>query len=374
MPFDRKTCPARTRLAAVRNHTIPRVLHQSWANESTVPSVLAGQAASWRTVLPTWEYHLWTDDANRRLWQEEFPELLAVYDNYSHPVMRADASRLLYMHLYGGVYADLDVAPCTSIEAALQKPQLLLVRDPWRGTLRRKQQQHISNFFFASVKGHPFWEYAIRGLANRQHHVRGIMFRTGPYFLDAMFRRFARENRLCPPWSALDANVLTYDEWQTTSFGAHHWSSTWHYNTVIEDEGLLAWLGVDSSKNCKASEPHEIFKARNGTSLFRRLKFNTYPATPGDNATRHRYVLFLQGENGAAAVKEAKLMEKLIHNLGTAEVMTSRRRVPLRKIASRRHPRLHGLSNQTGISLGTLPAGESRLSPGPPGGHMRGGV
>ena len=31
-----------------------------------------------------------------------------MYDGYPNPIQRADASRLVYMYLFGGVYADLD--------------------------------------------------------------------------------------------------------------------------------------------------------------------------------------------------------------------------------------------------------------------------
>ena len=351
-------CTAQSSLAAMKHLVIPRIMHQSWVDNRTIPRVLAAQAARWRTVLPDWEYRLWTDEMNRVLWQDHFPELMAVYDNYSHPVMRADAARLLYMHVHGGVYADLDVAPCDAVSSVIGRSsaQLLLVRDPWRGSLKRKQQQHISNFFFASVKGHPFWAYAIRGLANRQNHGRGVMFRTGPYFLNSMYRRFVREHRSCPSGSMPHVNVLTYDEWQAGShrilthptqfhpilshlitspppttngqvgpFASHHWSSTWHYNTVIQDEGLLSWLGVNETNDCRESRLEEIFRTRNGSTLFRRVKFNTYPPNP-DNVTRRRYVIFVEGENGGAARKEAKRMERVHRYSRTSEVVS-----PLRK-------------------------------------------
>ena len=38
-----------------------------------------------------------------------------MYDGYPNPIQRADASRLVYMYLFGGVYADLDVAPCDGV-------------------------------------------------------------------------------------------------------------------------------------------------------------------------------------------------------------------------------------------------------------------
>ena len=106
------TCPAGT-------GPIPQIIHQSWRTHE-LPSTLRPLSASW-SHLSGWRHRLWTDDENRALWAAHFPELLDVYDGYARPVQRADATRLLYMHVHGGVYADLDVAPCDSAWAALEQ-------------------------------------------------------------------------------------------------------------------------------------------------------------------------------------------------------------------------------------------------------------
>ena len=99
-PPDAATCPAAT-------GPIPQIIHQSWRTHE-LPSTLRPLSASW-TQLSGWRHRLWTDDENRALWAAHFPELLDVYDGYARPVQRADATRLLYMHVHGGVYADLDI-------------------------------------------------------------------------------------------------------------------------------------------------------------------------------------------------------------------------------------------------------------------------
>ena len=66
---------------------------------------LAPLAARWRGAPVGWQHWLWTDKDNRQLWSKHFPDMLAMYDAYPNPIQRADASRLLYMHVFGGVYA-----------------------------------------------------------------------------------------------------------------------------------------------------------------------------------------------------------------------------------------------------------------------------
>lgn len=88
-------------------------------HEEDVPSQLLPMVVRWRTVLPGWSRKLWTIASSRQLWLDHRPDLIDVYDRYSNAVQRADASRYLYMLKYGGIYADLDVAPCNTIFSAL---------------------------------------------------------------------------------------------------------------------------------------------------------------------------------------------------------------------------------------------------------------
>lgn len=87
--------------------------HQSWWTD-TLPKPLGVFFDDWKEELrqSEWTRFLWTDESNRALWVREFPEMIDVYDDYAYAVERADATRLLYMHVYGGVYADVDVVPC----------------------------------------------------------------------------------------------------------------------------------------------------------------------------------------------------------------------------------------------------------------------
>jgi len=80
--------------------------------------------------------------------------MLDVYDAYEHAVERADALKLLCMFVYGGVYADLDVAPCDGAEAALaaNAGSFMLVRDPARGTQAERAAKRIGAFFFQSPR------------------------------------------------------------------------------------------------------------------------------------------------------------------------------------------------------------------------------
>ena len=114
-------------------------------------------------------HHMWNDADTRVLWKQHMPHLLSMYDALTEPVMRADASRLLYMHVHGGIWADLDTAPCNSSSLwdtiEQQNRTLVLIRDPALGN--KGDEQPPSTFFYASAPGHPFWGHALRTLAAR---------------------------------------------------------------------------------------------------------------------------------------------------------------------------------------------------------------
>ena len=120
----RSRCPDRAALEdAVARSGIgktPRILHQAWLQsdllkDEEMPGVLRAQVHRWRAVLPQWEHRLWTTFGSRSLWKTEWPELTPLFDNYTSSIEQADASRLLYLYVHGGVYADLDVAPCSGL-------------------------------------------------------------------------------------------------------------------------------------------------------------------------------------------------------------------------------------------------------------------
>ena len=87
---------------------IPRIIHQSWKDNVTLPLDFREWAQSWREKNPGFHYAFWTDKDNRLLVEQHYPWLLASYDALPAPIMRADIARYVYMLHHGGTYVDLD--------------------------------------------------------------------------------------------------------------------------------------------------------------------------------------------------------------------------------------------------------------------------
>src|SRR6185503_9275839 len=88
--------------------SIPKVIHQTWKTPD-VPPQWRDYARTWQDLHPAWQYHLWTDEANRAFVAEHYPRLLPAFDAYPYAIQRADAVRYCLLHRYGGVYIDLDI-------------------------------------------------------------------------------------------------------------------------------------------------------------------------------------------------------------------------------------------------------------------------
>jgi mannosyltransferase OCH1-like enzyme len=94
-------------------HAIPRLIHQSWSS-SVLPKKFATWSDRCRELHPEWEWVLWTDDDNERLFERFFPWLVDAFTSLPGPIYRADLSRNAYMLLFGG-YVQFDIARGNSL-------------------------------------------------------------------------------------------------------------------------------------------------------------------------------------------------------------------------------------------------------------------
>ena len=127
---------------------------------------------------PGWSFWLWTDEDNRRLIAEHYPQFLAMYDGYDLPIKRIDAARIFYLHRFGGIYMDLDFACLRPFDA---------LTAPWNDAIFSYQYPSrfhpgaIANNFMAGPPQHPFWSHAIHGLTTQAH--RPLLMAAGPNFI-----------------------------------------------------------------------------------------------------------------------------------------------------------------------------------------------
>jgi mannosyltransferase OCH1-like enzyme len=129
---------------------IPRIIHQSYKSvEHPYPR---HWQQSWMENHPNWDYRFHTDADNRQLVSAHYPQFLDTFDAFPQGIMRADFARFLYLHLWGGVYVDLDYVCLKPIDRLFDEiPQIGIPELPENGCY------HYHNALLISEMRNPFW-------------------------------------------------------------------------------------------------------------------------------------------------------------------------------------------------------------------------
>ncbi|KAI8609435.1 nucleotide-diphospho-sugar transferase [Chytriomyces sp. MP71] len=170
---------------------IPKIIHQSWKT-ADVPKKHSDWVASWKIMNPGYEYILWTDDDNRNLVATHYPWFLKTYDAFNDPILRADASRLFYMHKYGGIYADLDFECLKPLDGLLKSHQAV-IGSMTTGGDDAMRIHGVPNAWMASRPGHPLWLRCARRVMRLDSKDKSVETRTGPVMLFWCLKDYRRK-------------------------------------------------------------------------------------------------------------------------------------------------------------------------------------
>lgn len=149
------------------------------------------------------------------------PELsrwLPLWKRISRHIEKCDLTRFAIMHLYGGVYVDMDFECCRSINPLMtvgkdtattttdsgsskQAREIALVRDlnvhkEWR----KPGMVKIINGYLMSRKGHPLWAGLMDEIAAHYSPKANVMFNTGPTRFALYVASLGVSERTHPDW------------------------------------------------------------------------------------------------------------------------------------------------------------------------------
>ena len=212
---------------------IPRVLHLTSARVPLAGVEHAFFRRNARLLGPEWTYRIWSDADNESLVAQHFPELVEAYRALPHGVMRADLSRLVYMHAEGGWYADTDYEWLRDPTEATAAYDLVL---PLARDAVNPGAEQLGNAVFGSIAGHTFWAAALRDALTTPSPpglpTTKVEDATGPGLM-TRHREVARTDSRAwlaprryfhPPVSA----SLT----SSVAFGMHHTRGSWRTNAI----------------------------------------------------------------------------------------------------------------------------------------------
>lgn len=203
---------------------IPHVIHQSWKN-TTLPKKFEKWSKTWKTNHPTWEYILWTDQENRNLVKDHYPWFLTTFDNLPTNIMRADVSRYMYMHKYGGIYSDLDMESLSPLDSYILGEKLIL--GSMGSSIIKLWQHSLPNALLISIKNHPFWIYCLYDVMENSSKKRGGFWAyflglssteliSGPAMLHRVYLRYRNlslKDRIKNPISISKLDVFYPYDW-----------------------------------------------------------------------------------------------------------------------------------------------------------------
>ena len=221
---------------------IPKIIHQSW-KDSNIPCKWKRYQDSWKALHPSYHYMLHTDEDNLRLVTEFYPEFLELYNAYKYPVQRADLVRYMYMHHYGGVYADLDLECLRPIDHLMHKE--ILVLESNENFSGFPESFMIANFFLACEEQSTFMLRLLQSilkddLSYSKYKIPDVLISTGPMKLTRVYNEETVKPDLLPSivFSPITRNELkkrrnfgeaayVMSELPADTLGIHHFYGSW---------------------------------------------------------------------------------------------------------------------------------------------------
>ena len=201
---------------------IPHIIHQSWKDENIPHDVYKKSwVDSWQTCHPNWEKRFWTDEQNRVLIEEHYPDFYDFYQSLSPNIKKADFCRLMYMHRYGGVYVDLDFICLKNLSPLLDGYDIVLGK-----TSPDNDYYQIPNAFMASRPGLSFWLQVATDAMNAPAHEQTVEKLAGPFRLQWAFERY------CP------TNAMVYEHHFIYPFDWIHFTG-WNEGKYFKEEKVL---------------------------------------------------------------------------------------------------------------------------------------
>ncbi len=97
---------------------IPKIIHYCWLSNDPFPKEAAAYIASWKNMLPDYEFVLWDlkrDQVGENVWVKQAFEA----KKYA---FAADYIRIYAVHQYGGIYLDTDVEVLKKFDDLLHLP------------------------------------------------------------------------------------------------------------------------------------------------------------------------------------------------------------------------------------------------------------
>jgi len=226
---------------------IPKYIHQTWKNE-LLPPLWKQYFDGWSRHHPDFVHVLWTDDDNLALVRECYPEFLKQYNWLPLMIQKTDFVRLMYLHQFGGIYADLDYECYDHFEKHLPASSgVLLVESPLSLVevtqnslmIAEPEQEYIytvlsliceicDDLMVENSEKYPFNALFKNVFFGKLVSTLSTLFLTGPSTLDKAHMRMAMKHGRRP-----NVEILPSDQFYDGDVAKHHCNASWFNGTKL---------------------------------------------------------------------------------------------------------------------------------------------
>jgi mannosyltransferase OCH1-like enzyme len=176
---------------------IPKIIHQIWEGyEYPLHDFNKQLGKTWKECHPDWRYEFWDGDRMNSFVEENYPEILDIYNNYKYGVQRWDAIRYLILYKMGGLYADFDYECLESFDDYIKgEKKCYFAMEPEEHRLVSRKDIYFNNALMITPPEHPFFEYIITYLQTKPVVYTGnksydVLSSTGPLMLSNLYENY----------------------------------------------------------------------------------------------------------------------------------------------------------------------------------------
>ncbi len=163
---------------------IPKIVHHiAPADKSKWHYKWENCYQSWLQHFPDFEHKMWDDEDIEKFISDNYPWYLTIYKSYDRNIKRYDVARILILHYYGGIYADMDYIVYKNFYDEMPKDKVSTPISPYR------LHEFVQNALFIGPKNHIFWMMCIDLSINRTH-ISSVLDATGPKLISDCYYEF----------------------------------------------------------------------------------------------------------------------------------------------------------------------------------------
>lgn len=163
---------------------------------------------SWVEKFPDFEHKMWDDDDIEKFITENYNWYLKIYKSYDRNIKRYDMARILILHHFGGIYADMDYIVYKNFYKEMPTGKISTPISPFR------LHEFVQNALFISPKNHVFWLMCLDFSISRTH-ITSVLDATGPKLVSDCYYEFFP---ICKNFINLLPSEKFNPSWRTPEF------------------------------------------------------------------------------------------------------------------------------------------------------------